>query len=244
MDVTPHSVRTTRFKTARKGYDTDEVDRFKEATAAAIEQAQNQATAMEARARAAVARLQEITHGGGDERQAAGSSSPAAPPAAAAGATASDHETISKTLLIAQRTADTLVAEAKGEANHLLESAKAQSAQMVEDARAEARKAFDTERDSAQNEVQALLAKRDFLLGDAEHLDRHVADQRNRLREVAANLTDIAERPAGGLGEVRLPLLSAAADSDAEPPADLASESAPDASAGVPVAAATDPAEG
>jgi DivIVA domain-containing protein len=208
MDVTPHSVRTTSFTTARKGYDTSEVDRFKESVAAAIEQAQNQATAMEARARAAVARLQEISQAGGDER-----------PAAAAGATtatASDHEAISKTLLVAQRTADNLVGEAKAEANHLLDSARAQSAQIVEDARVEARREFDSERLAAQSEVQALLAKRDFLLGDAEQLEGHVVGQRARLQEVAATLAEIADRPAGGLGEVRLPLLSAAADDTIE----------------------------
>lgn len=232
MDVTPHSVRTTSFKTARKGYDTAEVDRFKETIAAAIENAQNQATAMEARARAAVARLQEISQGVVEERPAAASTPSTA--------SASDHETISKTLLIAQRTADTMVAEAKGEANHLLESAKAQSAQIVEDARAEARKAFDAERDRAQNEVQALLAKRDFLQGDAEHLDRHISDQRARLQEVAASLTEIADRPAGGLGEVRLPLMSAAADADGEADGEPPTEATPT----TPVAAGTDAADG
>jgi len=54
MELTPQAVRSTGFKTVRKGYDPDEVDTFKNKVASAIESAQNQATAMEARARAAV----------------------------------------------------------------------------------------------------------------------------------------------------------------------------------------------
>ena len=61
MEFSPQTVRSAGFKTVRKGYDPAEVDDFKERVAAAIESAQNQATAMEARARAAVAKLQELS---------------------------------------------------------------------------------------------------------------------------------------------------------------------------------------
>ncbi|MEO7370587.1 MAG: DivIVA domain-containing protein, partial [Ilumatobacteraceae bacterium] len=61
MDFSPQTVRSAGFKTVKKGYDPSEVDEFKEKVAAAIETAQNQATAMEARARAAVAKLQEVS---------------------------------------------------------------------------------------------------------------------------------------------------------------------------------------
>jgi DivIVA domain-containing protein len=205
MDISPHTVRSTSFKTARKGYDTEEVDRFKESVAEAIEAAQNQATAMEARARAAVARLQEMTQAG---EGTAGATQASTQPSA----TVDDHETISRTLLIAQRTAETTVADARAEANHILDSARAQAAQIVEDARAEARKASESEREAAQNEVRSLLAKRDFLLGDTDQLEQHVTAQRERVRAVAASLTDLLDRVPDGLGELRRPLLSAAAD--------------------------------
>ncbi len=207
MDISPHTVRNTSFKTARKGYDTEEVDRFRESVAAAIETAQNHATAMEARARAAVARLQEMSQAGG-----------AAEAASQPSASANDHETISKTLLLAQRTAETTLAEAKAEANHVLESARAQAAQIVEDARVEARKASEGEREGAENEVQSLLARRDFLLSDTEHLEQHIAAQRERARDVATSLSEMVERVPGGLGDLRRPLLSASAD-DAPAPA-------------------------
>jgi cell division initiation protein len=122
MELTPQTVRATGFKTIRKGYDPAEVDIFKERVASAIESAQNQATAMEARARAAVAKLQELTQAGAapkDESSAtpaAGATTvaeeQAAPAPAAAELRSDDAETISRTLLLAQRTADTTDAAA------------------------------------------------------------------------------------------------------------------------------------
>ena len=73
-EITPQQVRTATFRTTRKGFDPDEVSTFLRSAAEALEVAQNQAAAMEARARAAVTRLQEMTAG----REAP---PPAAPPA-------------------------------------------------------------------------------------------------------------------------------------------------------------------
>ena len=57
MDISPQRVRTAEFKTVKRGLDPDEVRSFLADVAAELERAQNQSTAMEARARAAVARL-------------------------------------------------------------------------------------------------------------------------------------------------------------------------------------------
>ena len=159
------------------------------------------------------------------EMSQAGESGGAPAAAPQPSASANDHETISKTLLLAQRTAESTVAEARAEANHVLESARAQAAQIIEDARVEARKASEGEREAAQNEVHSLLAKRDFLVGDADHLEQHIATQRDRVRAVAATLTEILERVPDGLGELRRPLLSAAAGD--EQPAAEATEQPP-----------------
>ena len=63
MEMSPQRVRTAEFKTARKGADLDQVRSFLNDVADELERAQNQSTAMEARARAAVARLQEVSEG-------------------------------------------------------------------------------------------------------------------------------------------------------------------------------------
>ncbi len=219
MELTPQSVRTTGFKTVRKGYDPGEVDGFKERVASAIESAQNQATAMEARARAAVAKLQELTQSGaaaakeGSATPAAGSATPA--PAAApveakpAELASDDAETISRTLLLAQRTADTTVAEATREAEGIVAAARAEATKIVDDAKVEGRKANEDERIKAEGEVQALVARRDFLVSDVDHLEQHIVTQRERLRDTASALQDMVDRVPAGLGDVRRPLLSA-----------------------------------
>ncbi|HAP75613.1 MAG TPA: hypothetical protein DCR14_05970, partial [Acidimicrobiaceae bacterium] len=71
MEMSPQTIRSTGFRTVKKGYDPAEVDAFKDQVASVVETAQNQATAMEARARAAVAKLQEVSQQvgvGRDER--------------------------------------------------------------------------------------------------------------------------------------------------------------------------------
>lgn len=233
MDLSPHLARTVAFRIVRKGYDPAEVDEFRERAATAIETAQNQATAMEARARAAVSKLQEVAQAA---KPAVVSSAPAAdtdptpgPAESAASvevaASASDTETISRTLLLAQRTAERTVAEAEAEAASIigeakstaateLEAAKSEAGRLVDEARNEARRQVESERVAAENEVQSLLAKREFLLSDVEHLEQHIANQRDRIRRAADGLLDLAEHPSSGLGEARRPLLSASAGDD------------------------------
>ena len=222
MDISPQTIRSTGFKTVKKGYDPDEVESFRTQVAAAVETAQNQATAMEARARAAVAKLQELSQQvGGPGRDAV-----AAPVTTHTG----DTEMISRTLLLAQRTADAALSDARAEADgitahareeaaRVLDSARTMAAKTVEDARADARRAVDDERVKAENEVQALLARRDFLLGDVDHLEQYLQAQRERLRDAAVQLQELVDRVPGGLGDMRRPLLSASAEPLPERPA-------------------------
>ena len=214
MDFSPQTVRSAGFKTVKKGYDPSEVDDFKEKVAAAIETAQNQATAMEARARAAVAKLQEVS-----QQVSSGTSSSGSP-----SASDEDAETISRTLLLAQRTADNTVAQANNDAESItvkarvdattvIDNARSMADKLLDEARLEARRSAESERIKAENEVQALLARRDFLLSDVDHLEHHLGAQRERLRDAAVSLQDLVERVPGGLGEMRRPLLSASAES-------------------------------
>jgi DivIVA domain-containing protein len=216
MDVSPQSIRSTTFKSARKGYDPDEVNAFRERVAAAVELAQNQAASMEARARAAVAKLQELSQ---QNEQAAARVQEPAPIVAST----DDAETISRALLLAQRTADSTVenaraeasrlrAEAESEASSIVAMARASTAALIEEGRAEARRSSEAERAEAANELQSLMARRDFLLADVDQLEQYVQAQRERLRDAAVALSDLVDRVPGGLGEMRRPLMSASAD--------------------------------
>jgi len=211
MEINPQRLRSAEFKMVRKGVDPDELKTFLNDVADELERAQNQSTAMEARARAAVARLQELNESG------------AAAPAASLDA--DEAETISRTLLLAQRTADSTVAEARAEADRLIADAKAEaartldstramSARLIDEARDEARRVGEVERSNVVGEVEALKARREFLESDVHHLELFLVDQRARVREAAKALIDVVERVPGGLGEVRAPLLSASGEDD------------------------------
>jgi len=213
MEMNPQRVRTAAFRTVKKGLDPSEVQAFLHSVADELERAQNQATAMEARARAAVARLQELSDDGPAQgaasTQTAASAATSADPASvdtAAGvdvnASVDESETISRTLLLAQRTADTTVAEARAEAERLRLEAES-----------EARQAGEAERAVVASEVDSLLARRDFLESDVDHLEQFLVDQRTRLRDAATQIVELAERVPGGLGEVRRPIVSASDDS-------------------------------
>jgi DivIVA domain-containing protein len=212
MDINPQQVRSAEFRNVKRGLDPDEVRQFLAQVADELERAQNQSTAMEARARAAVARLQEISES--PERTTT---------AAEPGVGVDEAETISRTLLLAQRTADSTVAEAEQEADRIttsateeasktLESTREMSSRLVDEARDEARRAGDAERLALESEVNSLKARREFLESDVDHLESHLVNERSRLREAAASLLDLTDRVPGGLGEVRRPLMSASDD--------------------------------
>jgi DivIVA domain-containing protein len=209
MDESPQAVAGTTFRIVKKGYDPDEVRAYLTNVSRALTAAQEHAASMEARARQAVAKAQELMQ----QRQATPER----------GIKLEDTETISRTLLLAQRTADNTTADARREAEKTLATARAEAEtalagakqealRVVEAARADARRAGENERVQVEEELQQLLARLEFLRDDVTQLDRFTGEQRTRLRETADALHDIAERPVGGLGEHRSPVLSAASD--------------------------------
>ena len=134
-------------------------------------------------------------------------------------------------MLLAQRTADTTVAEAQAEADRLLgtarddaakslDQARAEAEMVLEAARSDARRAGESARVQVEGEVQALLARRDFLESDVDHLEQHLVAQRERIVEAVASLNDLVQRVPGGLAAMRRPLLSAADEPAAEPEAE------------------------
>src|SRR5215471_5677222 len=126
MEMSPKAIAAVTFPVVRKGYDPEQVRSFLSQLSRGIEELQNRALQAEAKSRLTT-------------------STPAAP---AASETAS-VESMTKTLMLAQRTADATVAEARQEAEGIrreaseraeaiLAEAKAQSAQMISAAEQEA----------------------------------------------------------------------------------------------------------
>lgn len=213
MELSPDSVSGTTFRIVKKGCDPEEVRTYLAQLAVSFEAMQKHAAAMEARARAATARLQEIA------------AQPAVAPAGPTNDEAADS--ISRAMLLAQRTADTTVREAEIEAAQIITRAKAEAQilvdsgqgalnRMLDEAKHDARKAAEGELKRVEDEVASMLARRDFLLSDVEHLEQHIVTQRERLRDVASALNDLVSRVPGGLADLRRPLISAVSEHNAD----------------------------
>src|SRR5215472_13155764 len=103
MDVTPQVIIEVEFHQKMRGYDPDEVDDFLERVAVAVGQLTERLGETEARASAADQHAQDL------ERQLRDAGEKSA-------ASDDDAETIRRTLVLAQKTADAAVKEARDEA--------------------------------------------------------------------------------------------------------------------------------
>ncbi|MEO6988953.1 MAG: DivIVA domain-containing protein [Aquihabitans sp.] len=104
---------------------------------------------------------------------------------------------VSRTLVLAQRTADAAVKEAREDAARLLADAEAR----VAAAKADLAKQMEGERSEAQRrlgeEIAALEGAREALRSDVGVLERHVEEQRNQLRSTVNELQRLLDDPAG-----------------------------------------------
>ena len=211
MELSPQAVAAATFKTVKRGYDPDEVRAYLIEVSASLEASHQQATAMEARARAAIAKLQDATQ----NAQHTGSV-PIVAPVVAPSVGADEAETISRTLLLAQRTADTTVAQAQAEATSItesaqagaagvtaaarleaastLEQARAEAARLLDEARTEAHRAKTEQHLRAETEVKELESRRNALIADIDTLVAHGAQHRDRLREASSALAQLADQ--------------------------------------------------
>jgi DivIVA domain-containing protein len=203
MEITPQAINDVEFRQRVRGYDPDEVDEFLERMAVAVGQLLEQVRDESERALAAERRLAEVDAG-----------APASVPVA------DETESISRTLILAQRTADAAIAEAKEQAATVVAQANEQAARTIAEANEaaattiteaerEARRQIDDTRQRIADEAAELEATRDALRGDVELLERHVDEQRLRLRASIDELHRLLEAPAH-FQYVPLPELSGA----------------------------------
>lgn len=201
--ITPQVINEVEFRQKVRGYDPDEVDDFLERMAMAVADLQD--------------RLREVT-----ERAAAAERRPGGVPrrAVADPPGADETDVIRRTLVLAQRTADAAiqearqtaadtVAEAQGEADRLIGEARVRAATLVSTAEQDARQIADDARERLVGEVAALEQTADALERDIDLLERHVDEQRTRVRSSAAALEELLDDPAK-LKATAVPLLSGA----------------------------------
>lgn len=179
MELSPQAITGVEFTQVRKGYDPEEVKSFLARLAAGLEEMRSHLVASDARARAAMARVQELS-----SREPVG-----------------DTEVISKTLLMAQRTADTVVGEAQRSADETLSSADLRSKNMVAEAEAKAaetlRQSELMARNHAESELRSLNERRAALQSEVEQLNEGIVAERERVAAVIESLQRLLRSPEG-----------------------------------------------
>jgi DivIVA domain-containing protein len=230
MDVTPQLLHDVEFREAKRGgYNTQDVDEFLERLAVGLERQDAAVRDARQRIEAAEARASEA------ERRAAQAEQ-------AASETSASDETLRRTLVLAQRTADAAIREAEEQAASTLSSAQQQAERLLTEAQEtsararaeaedEARRAHEDARTRVLGEMHDLESARDQLRADVDVLERHLEAQRERLRRAVHELERILDDPES-LREAELPTVSdvhaPAREPAAPPPAPLASAPAED----------------
>jgi DivIVA domain-containing protein len=191
MDLTPDILHQQEFREARRGYDMREVDEFLERVAVAVEELLQRSHASMVEAEAARSRVAQLEQ---EVQQRA-----------AAGPDSSD-ETMQRTLLLAQKTADAAVADAEAQAAKLLERAEQQAEFVVKEAESSAersrleseshaRRAGEETRRRMLEEITTLERAREVMHADVRALRRYLDDQRTRMRTAARDLQRLVEDP-------------------------------------------------
>jgi DivIVA domain-containing protein len=247
MELTSQAINEAEFSMAKKGYDPDQVDEFLEKLAVAVDK-QNEALA-EARERATMAERRAAEA----ERRLAERPTPAAAPAPSpapvvvaappepvrpagpspteiSAAAEAELETLKRTLVLAQKTADATIREAEEEARRMIATAERD---------AEAAEAGTRAR--LLEEIAALDTGRATLQSDVAALERHLDEQRLRLRSSVTDLQRLLDDP----GRLQPTPAPPASPLDLPPSATLAAAAPvappPDPAPALPAAAAAPP---
>ena len=198
MDLTPDVLRGIEFRRKGRGYDIDDVDAFRERVEVWVGEAQT-------RLREATTKLDEAEKRAREAEERSRTN-------------VESDETIQRTLLLAQRTADSAVAEAEetagrkvaeaeAEAERLTTEARTHRERAIADAEADVREAVDLKRAELLDELTALERDRDALADDVALLETHIEAQRGRVQEARDVLGVLLDDP-GSLALVAPPALS------------------------------------
>jgi DivIVA domain-containing protein len=180
MDVSPRELRDTDIREAFRGYHRDDVDELLERAAATIE-------GLSERVRQITERISDAESSAGRNREA--------------------EETLQRTLILAQRTADAAVADARERAREMLDEAETKSRTLVTEAETSARRIADEEHRAHEEEVLELAARRETLVADIDALETFESEYRQRIRStIQADLDSLGRAGAEGMPRPRPPV--------------------------------------
>jgi cell division initiation protein len=209
MDVSPKTLREVEFRQKTRGYHPEDVDHFLEEVAAGVEVLQNQMRQAVERARRAEAAATEA--GGTDEA-------------------------LRKTLVLAQRTADLAVQEAREQAARILAGAEQQAQAMLVDAEERGRRTMEDTIAECRAELSRLETSRAQAQQDVDTLNRWLEEHKVHLQAALSDALAAVERagvlwPAPSTRPAELaggPLAGRPAPTPAPPPAPEPEEFGPD----------------
>lgn len=193
----PEAISDVTFREKLRGYHPDDVDAFVARVAAVVDGLRAELADTHAKLTAAEAHRQEAVDA---------------------------EDSLRRTLVLAQRTADLAVKEAKEEAARLVAEAEAQRDALVSQAEADhAQRAIDSEAELRER-LEQLVDARDHLEANVEALEQFLSAERDRLRRLlSAQLERLegelvsSQRP--GLYDIELPDEVIAANSVPQPAA-------------------------
>ncbi|HET9076378.1 MAG TPA: DivIVA domain-containing protein [Acidimicrobiales bacterium] len=167
MEVSPKTLREVEFREKMRGYHPEDVDHFLEQVAAGIEVLQD-------RLRQAVERAQRAE--------------------AAASEAGGADDTLRKTLVLAQRTADLAVQEAREQASRILASAEQQAQSILAEAEEQGRRRLEDAIAESRSELNRLETSRSQAAQEVEGLQRWVDEHKAHLQASLSEAMSAVER--------------------------------------------------
>jgi cell division initiation protein len=168
MEISARVLREVEFNSSLRGYNTDEVDEFLEQVADGVDRLQTEAIAAAERAESAERNAQRV---GVD-----------------------DEDSLRRTLVLAQRTADLAIKEAQEEAGQILDRARGEAETLVGDARDSALRITSEAERRLHDETGRLTAARDSLRTEIDTLVSLLSAERERLTESLSAALGYVER--------------------------------------------------
>lgn len=160
IELSARTLREVEFREKLRGYSQDEVDEFLDRAAAGVELLHDRLRQAMERAMRAEQRIADLPD---------------------------DDDALRRTLVLAQRTADMAVKESQQQARETIVKAQDEAQAMVSEAEERARRITEEAERDLREELTRLESARQQLHTDIVALERHVEEERGRMRAALAN---------------------------------------------------------